>query len=123
MSKSRKITIDDAESAFSDELFVVQIVWSSPLLRFAFAFQWNVSFLPGTPYDKGFYGSKASGEPPYFLAMCVNFAIQRALAAAREDGGTGDHKSTQLAPLTYEKAQSECKVSEHVFPNCVALLM
>jgi len=70
-----------------------------------------VTFLKDTPYKGGLYGSKASGEPPLILAMGVNFAIQSAAKAAREDAGDDDQdRSAQISPLTYEKSQSLCKV-------------
>lgn len=74
-----------------------------------------MSFLKGVPFKDGFYGSKASGEPPLILSMGVNFAIQAAVKAAREEGGKGDVATSHLTPLTVEKSQSACKVSQPIF--------
>jgi len=48
----------------------------------------NITLLPDAPNPAGFLRSKASGEPPYALAMSVHFAIRSAVESARADAGT-----------------------------------
>lgn len=73
--------------------------------------EWKVDFLEETPFKQGFYGSKASGEPPLMLAMGVNFAIQHAAKAARAETGKEDSDTNHLAPMTYEKSSAACELT------------
>ncbi|GLT78778.1 hypothetical protein SLA2020_503040 [Shorea laevis] len=50
-------------------------------------FKFNVSLLKGHPNVKAIHSSKAVGEPPFFLASSVFFAIKDAIIAARKDAG------------------------------------
>ncbi|KAE8682949.1 Xanthine dehydrogenase 1 [Hibiscus syriacus] len=53
-------------------------------------FKFNVSLLKGHPNVKVIHSSKAVGEPPFFMASSVFFAIKDAILAARaETGHTG----------------------------------
>ncbi|CAA6660108.1 unnamed protein product [Spirodela intermedia] len=49
--------------------------------------KFNVSLLQGFPNPKAIHSSKAVGEPPFFLASAVFFAIKDAIAAARAEEG------------------------------------
>ncbi|KAI4386257.1 hypothetical protein MLD38_004203 [Melastoma candidum] len=49
--------------------------------------KFNVSLLKGHPNMKAIHSSKAVGEPPFFLASSVFFAIKDAITAARSDAG------------------------------------
>ncbi|KAG9449498.1 hypothetical protein H6P81_009463 [Aristolochia fimbriata] len=49
--------------------------------------RFNVSLLKGVPNVKAIHSSKAVGEPPFFLASAVFFAIKDAISAARADAG------------------------------------
>ncbi|XP_062098916.1 xanthine dehydrogenase 1-like [Humulus lupulus] len=49
--------------------------------------KFNVSLLKGHPNVKAVHSSKAVGEPPFFLASAVFFAIKDAIAAARAEVG------------------------------------
>ncbi|CAB3367423.1 Hypothetical predicted protein [Cloeon dipterum] len=49
--------------------------------------EFNVSLLRGAPNPRAVYSSKAVGEPPFFLAASVFFAIKNAIASARADVG------------------------------------
>ncbi|CAH2076757.1 unnamed protein product [Thlaspi arvense] len=48
-------------------------------------FHLNVSLLKGNPNIKAIHSSKAVGEPPFFLASSVFFAIKEAIKAARAE--------------------------------------
>lgn len=50
-------------------------------------FKFKVSLLKDAPNDKAIHSSKAVGEPPFFLASSVFFAIKDAIAAARAESG------------------------------------
>nr|GMD12939.1 xanthine dehydrogenase 1-like isoform X1 [Ipomoea batatas]GMD16352.1 xanthine dehydrogenase 1-like isoform X1 [Ipomoea batatas] len=50
-------------------------------------FKFNVSLLKGAPNPKAIHSSKAVGEPPFFLASSVFFAIKDAIASARAEAG------------------------------------
>ncbi|XP_021645492.2 xanthine dehydrogenase 1 isoform X2 [Hevea brasiliensis] len=50
-------------------------------------FKFNVSLLKGHPNVKAIHSSKAVGEPPFFLASAVFFAIKDAIIAARAEVG------------------------------------
>ncbi|CAM0874142.1 unnamed protein product [Alopecurus aequalis] len=47
----------------------------------------KVSLLKGVPNPRAIHSSKAVGEPPFFLASAVLFAIKDAIAAARAEEG------------------------------------
>ncbi|GAB2277012.1 xylitol dehydrogenase [Dionaea muscipula] len=47
----------------------------------------SVSLLKGVPNPKAIHSSKAVGEPPFFLASAVFFAIKDAIVAARAEAG------------------------------------
>lgn len=49
--------------------------------------KFKVSLLKGHPNPKAIHSSKAVGEPPFFLASSVFFAIKDAIASARADEG------------------------------------
>ncbi|KAL1832088.1 hypothetical protein ACET3Z_001739 [Daucus carota] len=50
-------------------------------------FNFKVSLLKDAPNVKAIHSSKAVGEPPFFLASAVFFAIKEAIIAARADAG------------------------------------
>ncbi|KAM7523403.1 hypothetical protein LguiA_013305 [Lonicera macranthoides] len=51
-------------------------------------FKFNISLLKDAPnVDKAIHSSKAVGEPPFFLASAVFFAIKEAIIAARAEVG------------------------------------
>lgn len=50
-------------------------------------FKFTVSLLKGHPNVKAIHSSKAVGEPPFFLASAVFFAIKDAILAARAETG------------------------------------
>ncbi|XP_022753579.1 xanthine dehydrogenase 1-like isoform X2 [Durio zibethinus] len=50
-------------------------------------FKFSVSLLKGHPNVKAIHSSKAVGEPPFFLASAVLFAIKDAIIAARAETG------------------------------------
>ncbi|KAI3520468.1 hypothetical protein L1887_09906 [Cichorium endivia] len=50
-------------------------------------FKFKVSLLKDAPNDKAIHSSKAVGEPPFFLASSVFFAIKDAIIAARAESG------------------------------------
>ncbi|XP_042004114.1 xanthine dehydrogenase 1-like isoform X2 [Salvia splendens] len=49
--------------------------------------KFSISLLKDAPNPKAIHSSKAVGEPPFFLASAVFFAIKDAIIAAREDAG------------------------------------
>ncbi|KNA16760.1 hypothetical protein SOVF_086250 [Spinacia oleracea] len=49
--------------------------------------KFSVSLLKGSPNVKAIHSSKAVGEPPFFLASAVLFAIKDAITAARAEAG------------------------------------
>ncbi|KAL8129334.1 hypothetical protein V2J09_018489 [Rumex salicifolius] len=50
-------------------------------------FKLNVALLKGAPNAKAIHSSKAVGEPPFFLASAVFFAIKDAIISARAEAG------------------------------------
>ncbi|KAK1409893.1 hypothetical protein QVD17_36422 [Tagetes erecta] len=50
--------------------------------------KFKVSLLKDAPNDKAIHSSKAVGEPPFFLASSVFFAIKDAIIAARSESGS-----------------------------------
>ncbi|KAJ4844013.1 hypothetical protein Tsubulata_010790 [Turnera subulata] len=70
-------------------------------------FRFNVSLLKGHPNVKGLHSSKGVGEPPFFLASAVFFAIKDAIIAARAE--VGHHEWFPLDnPATPERIRMAC---------------
>ncbi|KAL0419584.1 UNVERIFIED_CONTAM: Xanthine dehydrogenase 1 [Sesamum radiatum] len=70
-------------------------------------FKFYVSLLKDAPNDKAIHSSKAVGEPPFFLASAVFFAIKDAIIAARaEEGLTGWFPLDN--PATPERIRMAC---------------
>ncbi|XVF69650.1 hypothetical protein PTKIN_Ptkin11bG0098700 [Pterospermum kingtungense] len=70
-------------------------------------FMFSVSLLKGHPNVKAIHSSKAVGEPPFFLASAVFFAIKDAILAARAE--TGHTKWFPLDnPATPERIRMAC---------------
>ncbi|CAH8353203.1 unnamed protein product [Eruca vesicaria subsp. sativa] len=71
-------------------------------------FNFNVSLLKGHPNSRGIHSSKAVGEPPFFLASSVFFAIKDAIKAAREEMGLGSKWFPLDTPATPERIRMAC---------------
>ncbi|CAF2034731.1 BnaA09g00610D [Brassica napus] len=71
-------------------------------------FNFNVSLLKGNPNSKGIHSSKAVGEPPFFLASSVLFAIKDAVKAARAEVGLGSEWFPLDTPATPERIRMAC---------------
>ncbi|XP_020540685.1 xanthine dehydrogenase 1 isoform X2 [Jatropha curcas] len=70
-------------------------------------FKFKVSLLKGHPNVKAIHSSKAVGEPPFFLASAVFFAIKDAIKAARAE--VGHHEWFPLDnPATPERIRMAC---------------
>ncbi|CAN0876375.1 Xanthine dehydrogenase 1 [Linum grandiflorum] len=70
-------------------------------------FKFNVSLLKGHPNVKAIHSSKAVGEPPFFLASAVFFAIKDAIISARAE--VGHHEWFPLDnPATPERIRMAC---------------
>ncbi|KAH9614387.1 hypothetical protein KSS87_007646 [Heliosperma pusillum] len=69
--------------------------------------KFNVSLLKGAPNVKAIHSSKAVGEPPFFLASSVFFAIKDAIAAARAEAGHTDWFPLD-SPATPERIRMAC---------------
>ncbi|KAI9110887.1 hypothetical protein K1719_018007 [Acacia pycnantha] len=69
--------------------------------------KFNVSLLKGHPNVKAIHSSKAVGEPPFFLASCVLFAIKDAIKAARGEMGCNDWFPLDN-PATPERIRMAC---------------
>ncbi|KAJ6385242.1 hypothetical protein OIU77_028431 [Salix suchowensis] len=70
-------------------------------------FKFSVSLLKGHPNVKAIHSSKAVGEPPFFLASAVFFAIKDAIIAARAE--VGHHEWFPLSnPATPERIRMAC---------------
>lgn len=70
-------------------------------------FKFSVSLLKGHPNVKAIHSSKAVGEPPFFLASAVFFAIKDAIIAARAE--VGHHEWFPLDnPATPERIRMAC---------------
>nr|KYP58492.1 Xanthine dehydrogenase [Cajanus cajan] len=67
----------------------------------------NVSLLKGHPNVKAIHSSKAVGEPPFFLASAVLFAIKDAIIAARAEMGCNDWFPLDT-PATPERIRMAC---------------
>ncbi|KAL2332174.1 hypothetical protein Fmac_019755 [Flemingia macrophylla] len=70
-------------------------------------FKFNVSLLKGHPNVKAIHSSKAVGEPPFFLASSVLFAIKDAIIAARAEMGCNDWFPLD-SPATPERIRVAC---------------
>ncbi|KAG2330892.1 hypothetical protein Bca52824_002072 [Brassica carinata] len=71
-------------------------------------FNFKVSLLKGNPNIKGIHSSKAVGEPPFFLASSVFFAIKDAIKAARAEMGVGSEWFPLDTPATPERIRMAC---------------
>ncbi|KAJ4979755.1 hypothetical protein NE237_010535 [Protea cynaroides] len=69
--------------------------------------KFNVSLLKGVPNAKAIHSSKAVGEPPFFLASAVFFAIKDAIIAARAEVGCNDWFPLDN-PATPERIRMAC---------------
>lgn len=69
--------------------------------------KFKVSLLKGVPNVKAIHSSKAVGEPPFFLASAVLFAIKDAIIAARADAGYNDWFPLDN-PATPERIRMAC---------------
>lgn len=70
-------------------------------------FKFNVSLLKGHPNVKAIHSSKAVGEPPFFLASAVFFAIKDAIIAARAEVGHNEWFPLDN-PATPERIRMAC---------------
>ncbi|KAL8465182.1 hypothetical protein ACS0TY_034614 [Phlomoides rotata] len=70
-------------------------------------FKFSVSLLKDAPNPKAIHSSKAVGEPPFFLASCVFFAIKDAIIAARAEEGLTDWFPLDN-PATPERIRMAC---------------
>ncbi|XP_027929084.1 xanthine dehydrogenase 1-like isoform X2 [Vigna unguiculata] len=70
-------------------------------------FKFNVSLLKGHPNVKAIHSSKAVGEPPFFLASSVLFAIKDAIIAARAEMGRNEWFPLD-SPATPERIRMAC---------------
>ncbi|XP_014497715.1 xanthine dehydrogenase 1 isoform X1 [Vigna radiata var. radiata] len=70
-------------------------------------FKFNVSLLKGHPNVKAIHSSKAVGEPPFFLASSVLFAIKDAIIAARAEMGCYEWFPLD-SPATPERIRMAC---------------
>ncbi|KAF7824255.1 xanthine dehydrogenase 1-like [Senna tora] len=69
--------------------------------------KFNVSLLKGHPNVKAIHSSKAVGEPPFFLASSVFFAIKDAIRAARAEMGRNEWFPLDN-PATPERIRMAC---------------
>ncbi|KAG8389014.1 hypothetical protein BUALT_Bualt02G0185300 [Buddleja alternifolia] len=70
-------------------------------------FKFSISLLKDAPNDKAIHSSKAVGEPPFFLASAVFFAIKDAIIAARAEAGLADWFPLDN-PATPERIRMAC---------------
>ncbi|VFQ65583.1 unnamed protein product [Cuscuta campestris] len=70
-------------------------------------FKFNVLLLKDAPNTKAIHSSKAVGEPPFFLASAVFFAIRDAIASARAEAGYNGWFSLDN-PATPERIRMAC---------------
>ncbi|CAM8886680.1 unnamed protein product [Rhodiola kirilowii] len=70
-------------------------------------FRFNVSLLKDSPNPKAIHSSKAVGEPPFFLASAVFFAIKDAIIAARAESGHNEWFPLDN-PATPERIRMAC---------------
>ncbi|XP_072991068.1 xanthine dehydrogenase-like [Typha latifolia] len=69
--------------------------------------KFKVSLLKGVPNPRAIHSSKAVGEPPFFLASAVLFAIKDAIIAARAEEGHFDWFPLDN-PATPERIRMAC---------------
>ncbi|KAL1546681.1 xylitol dehydrogenase [Salvia divinorum] len=69
--------------------------------------KFSISLLKGAPNPKAIHSSKAVGEPPFFLASAVFFAIKDAIIAARAEAGLIDWFPLD-SPATPERIRMAC---------------
>ncbi|XP_064600707.1 xanthine dehydrogenase/oxidase-like [Liolophura sinensis] len=70
--------------------------------------EFNVSLLKGVSNPRAVYSSKATGEPPLFLAASVFYAVKDAIMAARAESGL--HGNFALScPATPERIRMACE--------------
>ncbi|XP_020096279.1 xanthine dehydrogenase-like [Ananas comosus] len=69
--------------------------------------KFKVSLLKGVPNPKAIHSSKAVGEPPFFLASSVFFAIKDAIIAARAEEGLNEWFPLDN-PATPERIRMAC---------------
>ncbi|XP_027077855.1 xanthine dehydrogenase 1-like isoform X1 [Coffea eugenioides] len=69
--------------------------------------KFNISLLKGAPNAKAIHSSKAVGEPPFFLASAVLFAIKDAIVSARAEVGCSDWFPLDN-PATPERIRMAC---------------
>ncbi|KAK1313897.1 Xanthine dehydrogenase 1 [Acorus calamus] len=69
--------------------------------------RFNVALLKGVPNPKAIHSSKAVGEPPFFLASSVFFAIKDAIISARSNAGH-DGWFPLDSPATPERIRMAC---------------
>ncbi|XP_058199349.1 xanthine dehydrogenase 1-like isoform X1 [Rhododendron vialii] len=69
--------------------------------------KFSVSLLKGAPNKNAIHSSKAVGEPPFFLASSVFFAIKDAIIAARAEAGYNDWFPLDN-PATPERIRMAC---------------
>lgn len=70
--------------------------------------EFNVSLLKGSVNERAVYSSKAIGEPPFFLASSVFFAVKEAIMSARADAGH-DGNFRLDSPATPERVRMSCE--------------
>ncbi|KAM1415457.1 hypothetical protein ACFX2I_007105 [Malus domestica] len=70
-------------------------------------FKFSISLLKGHPNVKAIHSSKAVGEPPFFLASAVFFAIKDAIIAARAEVGSNEWFPLDN-PATPERIRMGC---------------
>ncbi|KAM1310538.1 hypothetical protein ACFX15_006856 [Malus domestica] len=70
-------------------------------------FKFSISLLKGHPNVKAIHSSKAVGEPPFFLASAVFFAIKDAIIAARAEVGSNEWFPLDN-PATPERIRMAC---------------
>ncbi|KAK6164152.1 hypothetical protein DH2020_001016 [Rehmannia glutinosa] len=70
-------------------------------------FKFSVFLLKDAPNDKAIHSSKAVGEPPFFLASAVFFAIKDAIIAARAETNVTDWFPLDN-PATPERIRMAC---------------
>eukprot|EP01029_Cantina_marsupialis_P023087 TRINITY_DN56_c0_g1_i4.p1 TRINITY_DN56_c0_g1~~TRINITY_DN56_c0_g1_i4.p1 ORF type:complete len:1465 (-),score=563.56 TRINITY_DN56_c0_g1_i4:265-4659(-) len=74
----------------------------------------NVNLLANAPNPHGYFSTKATGEPPYALAVSIFLAVRNAVASARSDAGHDEHFTFNW-PATVEKIQQASLVNSKDF--------
>ncbi|KAE8728364.1 hypothetical protein F3Y22_tig00004502pilonHSYRG00006 [Hibiscus syriacus] len=93
----------------STRLLVKMWSWNiqNPFSKRYIPFNFNVSLLKGHPNVKVIHSSIAVGEPPFFMASSVFFAIKDVILAARAE--TGHTRWFPLDnPATPERIRMAC---------------